>query len=77
MYLASVPRVRFVRRHLPGGAAAGEFVVGEVDVDGVLFGVDGDLVAVADQGDGAAFLGFGGDVADDEAVASRRRSGRR
>src|SRR5580704_17993406 len=58
----------FVRRRLPGGAAFRQFAIGEGDVDAVLVGVDRDPVTVVNEGDRTAFLSFGRDVADDEAV---------
>src|SRR4029078_12040120 len=57
-----------VGRGVPGGAAAGNFGAIDGHVDAVGLGVDRDLVAVLHEGDGAAFLRLGRDVADDEAV---------
>ncbi len=57
-----------VGRGGPGLLAFGEFFVADMQSDLVGDGVDGDLVAGVDQGDGATDLCFGGDVADDEAV---------
>jgi len=42
-----------------GGAAFGEFRVGEIDAEDTLGDVDLDGVALFDQGDGAAFCCFG------------------
>ena len=39
------------RRGFPGGSAFGEFVGGDVHVDGSLVSVDGDLVAGLDEGE--------------------------
>ena len=70
-----LPRGRALGFH--GGAALGEFRVGEVDAEDALGDVDLDGVALFDQGDGAAFRSFGRDVADAEPGGCRRRSGRR
>jgi hypothetical protein len=55
---------------LPLGEAGFDFAVG--DAQGELAGdrVDADRVAAFDDGEGAAAEGFGGDVADQEAVAA-------
>ena len=57
----------FVGRGCPGFAAAGQFVGGEVERDRVRFGVDRDAVAVFARARSGRRLGFGRDVADDEA----------
>ena len=54
----------------PGGFAFGHFGFGDVEVHLALGGVDGEGVAILHQGEGAADIGFGADVADDEAVAA-------
>ena len=41
--------IGLVWRHLPGFAARGEFVIGEIHAQQVLLGIDGDAVAAADQ----------------------------
>ncbi len=55
---------------LPLGEAGLQFRSRNAQGDRALLGVDGDLVAVLDDGDGAADEGFGGDVADDEPMAA-------
>src|SRR5262249_11707393 len=54
----------------PGGAAAGEFRVREVELEKLLLGVDGDLVAIVDQSERAADCSLGRNVADDHTVGS-------
>ncbi|CRK45441.1 hypothetical protein BN1723_006607 [Verticillium longisporum] len=58
------------RGRLPVGPAAGHLGLGHVRVDDAPLGVNGDDVAVLDETDGAALLGLGHNVADEEAVAA-------
>ena len=58
----------------PLGEAGLDFGVGEFEVEGSVLGVDGNGVSVLDDGKGAAFAGFGGDVTDNEAVAAAGES---
>ena len=53
---------------LPLLAALGELLLGNLEVEDLLLGVDDDGVAVADKADGATLHGLGHDVADEEAV---------
>ncbi len=57
-------------RLLPLGEAGLQFSSGNAQRDRALLGVDGDFVAVLDDGDGAANEGFRRDVPDHEAVAA-------
>ena len=78
--MAGVGReLRILREHAAGVARLGLLPLGEAGLqfrrrdaegDRALLGVDGDLVAVLDDGDGAADIRFRRDVADDEAVAA-------
>ncbi len=52
----------------PGGLAFGEFGIGDVERQGFLLRVDGDRIAVVDQGDRATHPGFWGNVANHKAV---------
>ena len=72
-------KLRILREHttrvtrlrlLPLGEAGLQFRRWDSERDRALLGVDGDLVAVLDDGDRAADIRFGCDVADDEAVAA-------
>ncbi|KAM3536880.1 hypothetical protein BB8028_0006g01260 [Beauveria bassiana] len=60
-------------RRLPGLPARGHLVLGDLEVDDALLGVDDDVVAVMDERDGPAVEGLGHDVvvegADDVLVA--------
>jgi hypothetical protein len=53
-----------------GGAALGEFRVGDVEAEDALGDVDLDGVALFDEGDGAGLGRLGRDVADAEAGAA-------
>lgn len=53
------------RRGDPALASLGKLLVRDVHVERVVDGVDGDDVAVADEGDGSANLGLRDDVAND------------
>ena len=65
------------RLRLPRLAALRELGIRKLDVDRALHGVDDDDVAFAQESDRSAIGRFGADMADAEARASRRRSGRR
>ncbi|TXT22291.1 MAG: hypothetical protein FD138_3552 [Planctomycetota bacterium] len=58
----------FERWSFPSGFAFGEFISGDVHVDGPFVGVDRDFVAGLDERDRAALLSLWRDVTDDEAV---------
>ena len=61
----------------PAAMRRASSVVGDVDVERAGAGIDDDGVAVAHRRDRAAARRFGRDVADQDAVATRRRSDRR
>src|SRR5690606_31262234 len=65
---------RLEGRRDEGRAPRGELLLGDEKIHHALFGVDADDVAVADEGDGAAHLRLGRDVADDEAVGAAREA---
>ena len=54
----------------PGGLAPGDFLVGNIHIDAVVHGVDGDLVTFFENGDGAAEECFRRDVTDHKPVAA-------
>src|SRR5262245_23749298 len=54
----------------PGFATLFEFGGGEIEIELALFGVDGDGIAVFYESERTADVGFGCDMADDEAVAA-------
>ena len=56
------------RRFLPIGPPSRKFLIGDVDIKGVLHGIDQDDVAVVNKGKWTANLSLGNDVANDEAV---------
>ena len=58
----------------PLGEAGLDFGFGDFEGEGSFVGVDGNGVSVLDNGKGAAFGGFGGDVANNEAVAAAGES---
>ena len=60
----------FGRWRHKGGFAGGEFGRWEIYVDFIAFGIDGDGIAIFKECKGAADLGFGGDVSDDESVGA-------
>ena len=64
----------FGLRRFPLGEAGLDFGFGDFEVEGSVLGVDGNGVSVLDNGKGAAFVRFGGDVADNEAVAAAGES---
>ena len=59
----------FRRRRLPGGLAAGQFLVADVQMDAALVDVDLDLVAGLHEGERAADEAFRRDMQDAGAVA--------
>ena len=61
----------------PVGHAAGDLFRWHFEIHGAGAGIDHDGIAVAHRGDRAAARGFRRDVADQDAVARRRKSGRR
>jgi hypothetical protein len=54
----------------PGCLSFGQFIRADLQGDGVFCCVEFDGVIVVYEGDGAAFVCFGGDMADDEAVGA-------
>lgn len=58
------------RRGGPVCASSGELLVRDVHAERVVDGVDGDDVAVLNEGDGSSNLSLGDDVTDDESVRS-------
>src|SRR5262245_19093703 len=58
----------------PGFAALFQFGGREIEIELTFFCVDGDGVAVFDEREWAANVGFGSDVTDDEAVATAGES---
>ena len=55
---------------LPLSPPPRKFFVGDIDIKGVLHGIDGDDVAVTNESKWATNLGLGNDVANDKAVGS-------
>jgi hypothetical protein len=56
------------RRGGPVCASSGELLVRNVHAERVVDGVDGDDIAVLDEGNGTSDLSLGHDVTDDESV---------
>ena len=53
---------------LPEAAPFGNFGLGDCEVKSIGVGVDGDVIAILDQGDWATLLGFGSYVPDDKSM---------
>src|SRR3546814_2045717 len=67
-------RLVVVAARLPLGFARGQLVVGQLDVERALLGIDGDDVAVLEQADRAADRRLRPDVADAEAARGAREA---
>src|SRR5258708_2923104 len=55
---------------LPSREATSDFGVAQVNGESALFRVDGDAIAIFDDGNGTANLGFGCNMADDHPVCA-------
>ena len=74
MYFASVPRVALYFGIFHTFSPPAKFGIGNMHGDAVLFIINADPIAILHQRDRPAFLRFGGDMADDEAVAAAGES---